>query len=86
MNIEQAEKQLAKFTSEKINGSVSVHNVIEFCIDFLDLMDKQKVSPGNSALFANISTSFIWSGNYLKTFDTFEIITQKFIDKMKSDK
>lgn len=86
MNIEQAEKRLSSFNSNLINGGVNVHDVVEFCMDFSDLMKKQKMSSGNESLFANLSALFIWSGDYLKTAEMFFEIIEKYIDRMKSGK
>ena len=86
MNTEQAKKHLADFTSGAINGQVNVHNILDFSMDFLDLMHEQKMSPGNEALFANITALFIWSGDYPKTVETFLDITEKYLDRMKSNK
>jgi hypothetical protein len=60
MDIEQAKQHMADFTSNAIRGGLNVYDVLNFSMDFLDLMHERKMSPGNEALFANITALFIW--------------------------
>jgi hypothetical protein len=82
MDIEQAKQHMADFTSNAIRGGLNVYDVLNFSMDFLDLMHERKMSPGNEALFANITALFIWSGDYLKTVETYLNIVEQYLERM----
>lgn len=87
MNIQEARKQLANFTSEAINGLVNFHEVMKFCIDFSNLIQRKKMSP---SFFASFSALYFWFPKDIKEqiegMNDFTEIAYDYLDKMQPDK
>ncbi len=83
MDIEQAEKQLAKFSNDTSDGHLSVADFMDFCDNFINLMKKEKLSQGRINLFTSVLALFLWSDKYLLDFNKVEFIIEKYIEVMK---
>ena len=84
MNLKQAEKQFADFTNDVIKEHLNSYDFTEFCINFLDLMEREKIPTGGINLFANLSALYLWSENYMVEYGKIEFFIQKYLDMMKS--
>jgi hypothetical protein len=82
MNIEQAEKQFAIFNSNA-DEHLNVSEFIDFCDDFINLMERKEMPPSSIDLLTNVLALFIWSDNYLTDYSKIEFLIEKFLETMK---
>ena len=84
MDIKQAEKQFAKFTSDDTEGHLDVSDFMDFCNNFANLMEQKKMPQGSINLFSNVIALFLWSDDYLAEYNKVEFIIEKYLEIMKN--
>lgn len=87
MNLEQAEKQLADFNSEAQKGHVDVHKILDFSIDFAELIEKAEMSPN---LFTSTVSQYLWHPSepkeFLEKIDILMEVAEKYIERLQPKK
>ena len=69
MNLEQAKNQFNKILEEVKNKKLNIQESDKFLIEFIELMEKYKLSSGNITLFVSIFTTYIFTKHKVETIE-----------------
>jgi len=67
MDLEQAKNQFNKILEEVKNKKLNTQESDKFLFEFIELMEKHKLSSGNIALFASIVATYIFTKPKVET-------------------